>query len=123
MQYTGIEHWTPKGWTPYQSQLPNSTAARLDGEVHPVSNPTAPGYAYGTVKPLLAPGLGMVRWLVPYLLPVGKTFTLQVPMKPQIQGTTPNTARAIAIQGLLESLPVTGDDSNAVQASVSSMLR
>jgi hypothetical protein len=65
----------------------------------------------------------MVRWLVPYLIPVGKTFTLQVPMKPQIQGATPNTARAIAIQGLLESLPVTGDDSNAVQASVSSMLR
>jgi hypothetical protein len=123
MNFTGIEHWTPEGWTPYVARVPSGTSSRLDGQVHPVSNPTAPGYGYGTMKPLLAPKVGMSFGLVPYIIPVGKTFTLQVPMKPQIQGVTPNSTRAIAIQGLLDSLPVTGDDSNAVQASVSSMLR
>jgi hypothetical protein len=124
MRFTGIEHWTPQGWAPHDPNLiPSSVTARTDMQVHPVSNPTAPGYAYGTMKPLLAPKVGMSFGVVPYILPVGKNFTLQVPMKPQIQGVTPMTQRSIAINGLLNSLPVSGDDSNAVQASVSSMQR
>ncbi|NCX05789.1 MAG: hypothetical protein EBW68_08440 [Actinobacteria bacterium] len=115
----GDTTFVPKGWAPYISRLPSSVEARTDGRVHPVSNPVAPGYAYGTLKPLTAPKTGMVYGIVPWIRPVTKTFTLQVPMKPQVAGTAPNYARQMAIVGAINYIPG-GDNSgnDAVQAAI-----
>jgi hypothetical protein len=106
----------PQGWKPHQSHLGASTAARLDGRTHPVSNPTAPGFAYGTVKPLTSFRLGMVYGSVPYIRPVTKTYSLQVPMKPQLQGVTPNYSRALNIPGAIGYVPGQAVDVSSLNA-------
>lgn len=116
--------YTPTGFTPYQSRRPNSTAARMDGRVHPVPNPTTPGYAYGTMIPLVAKSVGMVRWMNPRTIPVGKTFSGQVPMKAQIQGVTMDPTRGTRIAGSVAT--VLGADhsgDNAYQAKLSQARR
>jgi hypothetical protein len=116
--------YTPTNFKPYQSRLPNSTAARLDGRVHPVPNPTNPGYAYGTMIPLAAKGVGMIRFQNPRTIPVGKTFSNQVPMKPQIQGVTMDPTRGARIAGSIAT--ITGADhsgDDAYQAKLSQARR
>jgi len=106
----------PTGWKPYTSRLPASTAARLDLTVHPVSNPTAPGFAYGTMKPLNGMKMGMEYGKHPNIAPVGKSFTLQVPMQPQIAGITPNYARSINIPGAISYIPGPSVDQSSLDA-------
>ena len=106
--------YSPNGFAPYQSHTPNSTASRMDGQVHSVPNPTNPGYAYGTMIPLVAKGVGMVRWSNPRTIPQGKTFTSQVPMKAQIQGVTMDPTRAMRISGSITQ--IVGADHSADDA-------
>ncbi len=107
--FAGVEAggYEPKGFAPYQSHVPTGTAQRLDGMTHPVANPTNPGYAYGTVIPVMqsAKGMSMVRWYGMWTLPVGKNFSNQVPMKPQIQGVTMDPTRATRILGSVSNVP------------------
>lgn len=118
--FNGVANgYTPSGFTPYISRVPNSTAARMDGMVHAVPNPTNPGYAYGTLIPLTAKGVGMVRWQNPSTYPVGKTFTNQVPMKPQIQGVTMDPTRGTRISGAISY--VLGADNRGLDAFQATM--
>lgn len=102
--YGASTGYAPLGFNPSLYPLPNSTAARIDSRLHPVPNPTNPGYAYGTMFPTVAKGVGMMRWRIPWTIPVGKTFTSQVPMKPQIQGVTLDPTRGTRIAGSINAV-------------------
>lgn len=96
--------YTPRGFSPYVSHVPNSTENRLSGIVHGVPNPTNPGYAYGTLFPLGAKGVGMQRWMNPRTIPIGKTIVGQVLMKPQIQGVTMDPTRSLRVLGSITAI-------------------
>jgi hypothetical protein len=110
--YGASTGYVPQGFVPYQSRVPNSTNNRLTYATRLVPNPTNPGYAYGTPIPLTQPKLGLVRWYAPYTLPVGKTFSNQVPMKAQVQGVTMDVTRQQRIPGQVTN--VVGYDYSAV---------
>jgi hypothetical protein len=106
--------FAPRGFAPYVSRLPASEAARLDGQTHPVPNPTNPGYAYGTAIPLTQPKVWAVRWYMPWTLPVARTFSNQIPMKPQIAGVTMDVTRGVRVPGSIST--VHGGDYSALDA-------
>jgi hypothetical protein len=114
--FAGVANgYTPQGFAPHDTQrIPASEANRMSGVTHLVPNPTNPGYAYGTVIPLNAYGVGMIRWIQPRLLPVFKTFSNQIRMKPQIQGVTMDATRQQRIPGSVTNVP--GYDYSALGA-------
>ncbi len=104
----------PRGFKPYQSHLPHSTENRLSQQTHLVDNPTNPGYAYGTVIPLTATKVGLVRWYLPWTIPVAKTFHNGIRMRPQIHGVTMDPTRRQRVLGSVTNVP--GRDYSGVHA-------
>jgi hypothetical protein len=117
-QSTQLQPWSPipENWQPYYQRVDAATAARMDGMSHPVSNPVNPGFAYGTLIPADSPSVGSRMWTQPYLYPVARTYTLQVPDRAQVQGMTPNPGPSVNVSGYAPASMFSPEDVSAESA-------
>jgi hypothetical protein len=114
-----ISYWTPHNFNPEMSsadasRVPQAVRVSRNLVTYPSGSPNNPGYAYGTFIPQTDRGMGLVRFMSPYTVPVGATALNTIPLTYKNDVQWINPTRQLRIKGLTTEIP--GIDTSQLDA-------